>query len=138
MLESSCDIVKLSSGVKWSLGRPQGTLWKSIQIAQLWLKANDRVVIGFPCPLYQTVVSGFTVGREGVCRLCNVGISCVFLHKKHVRTMYWIKSFHFFFFNELKVTVEAPYMYFSLIFIGEILWLLVLRLLSPIWHNIFD
>lgn len=38
----------------------------------------------------------------------------------------------FFFFNELKVTIEAPYMYFSLIFIGEILWLLVLRLLSPI------
>lgn len=36
------------------------------------------------------------------------------------------------FFNELKVMIEAPYMYFSLIFIGEILWLLVLRLLSPI------
>lgn len=62
----------------------------------------------------------------------------VFFTQKACQNNVLNKIVSFFFFNELKVTIEAPYMYFSLIFIGEILWLLVLRLLSPIWHNIFD
>lgn len=56
----------------------------------------------------------------------------VFFTQKACQNNVLNKIVSFFFFNELKVTIEAPYMYFSLIFIGEILWLLVLRLLSPI------
>lgn len=89
--EEKCWLISYAGELLWHC---QTIIWCEVIIGQtpgdpMEIYSNSTALIesqwqgrfGFPCPLYQTVVSGFTVGREGVCRLCNVGISCVFYTK---------------------------------------------------------